>query len=453
MHEQRSMFQIVQSECLYDVIVAGGGTAGSAAAMAAAAKGLKTLIVERNSYLGGSATGGQVTPMMCTGVAEGSSINAFVKKGMIESGYGADDGFGNDGWFNPERMKFFLEKHFVALGGEILYDTEFVDVITEGERISSIIVHHMGGFEQIGAKVFIDCTGDAQVAYKAGVDCFQGNEWNGENQAVSLRFMLGNINLLAFYRYLKAIGEPMVLEYPMMEISLSAESTNPLHGVFVSAIDMGLLQTEDIRYVQAFTVPGMEGVLAFNCPQIPGIKNTLNPRLRSNAYRIGREMIDRMHQFMKSMLPGFDRSYILSVASMLGVRESRRIRGKYVLSEKDYSNRVCFEDGIARTAYPVDIHSEEEGASLGVIEMKKGEYFEIPYSSLVTAERSNLIVGGRCISSTFIAQSSIRVQPTCRAIGEACGLAAYYSIKNKIDINQIDGKFIRQLMKDEGANL
>jgi hypothetical protein len=134
---------------------------------------------------------------------------------------------------------------------------------------------------------------------------------------------------------------------------------------------------------------------------------------------------------------------------MPGIRESRRIRGKYILSEKDFSKRAKFEDGVARTAYPIDIHGLIDEKKLGIKLMERGEYFEIPYRCMVTDSIENLLVAGRCISSTFIAQSSVRIQPTCNALGEAAGVAAAYCVRNNEKANELDGKIVRDIMSEQ----
>jgi hypothetical protein len=436
-------------ETEYDVIVIGGGTAGSAAAIASAMEGSHTLIVERNSYLGGTSSGGQVTPMMHNGVDKKygcSYINELIKKKMAEEGYTADDKYGNDGWFNPEMIKSTLEDIFTELGGNILYNTELIDTVVEDNKIKGILIHNKAGLQFIRGSIFIDCTGDADVAYRAGVPCFTGDEVLHNNQAMSLRFMAGNIDIGRLKQFLKDIGEPDILEYPLIEIASVWEHETPLNKVFRKGLESNAIKYEDGKYIQAFSVPGMPGVMSFNCPEIPNLYDALNPDSVSKAIIIGRKMIKRLHRFLKSAVPGFEESFVMSVADMPGIRESRRIKGKYILSEKDYVDRTKFDDGITRTAYPIDIHGLIDENKLGIKPMERGEYFEIPFRCLVTETIVNLVVAGRCISSTFTAQSSIRIQPTCKAMGEAAGLAASYCIKNSRKVNDLDGKIVRDIM-------
>ncbi|MBE5967530.1 MAG: FAD-dependent oxidoreductase [Lachnospiraceae bacterium] len=438
-------------EKLYDVIVIGGGTAGSAAAIASAMEGAYTLIVERNSYLGGSASGGQVTPMMQNGIKGRigrSYINEVILKKMAEEGYSADDSHGNDGWFNTEMLKFTLEEIFTDYNGEILYNTELIDTVVEDGKIKGILIHNKSGLLLIRGKIFIDCTGDAVAAYDAGVPCVTGEEISHSNQAMSLRFMVGNIKIGKLKSFLKEIGEPDILEYPFVEIAALWEWDTPFSSIFKQGVKDQVIKSDDCKYIQAFSVPGMPGVMSFNCPEIPKIKDALDPVSISKAVIIGRKMIKRLYRFLKIYLPGFEESFLMSVAEMPGIRESRRIKGKYVLSEEDYACRAKFDDAIARTAYPIDIHGHMDEKKKEIAPMKKGEYFEIPYRCLVTDNIDNLLVAGRCISSTFTAQSSIRIQPTCRAMGEAAGIAASYCVRSGIKANELDGGIVKDRMME-----
>ena len=145
---------------------------------------------------------------------------------------------------------------------------------------------------------------------------------------------------------------------------------------------------------------------------------------------------------MKAYMPGFEHAYLQREASMLGIRESWRIRGIYTLTEEDYLKRAKFEDGVVRGDWYIDVHS----SSQGLVQKNKyeaGEYYEIPYRSLVTEEIGNLIVAGRCISTTFLMQASIRIQPTLIDMGEVVGKACHYSVHHQIPLNEIHGNVLR----------
>ena len=191
----------------------------------------------------------------------------------------------------------------------------------------------------------------------------------------------------------------------------------------------------------------MPGVMSFNCPEVPDIYDSVDPAGRTGIAITGNQMIVRLFGYLKTEIPGFEDSFIMSVASMLGIRESRRIKGKYVLSETDYGNRAKFEDAIARTAYPIDVHGLQDKVKPEIKPFERGEYFEVPFRCLVPEKVANLLVAGRCISSTFLAQSSVRIQAICRATGEAAGIAAAYCTITGLDTNKLDGRLVRERMK------
>lgn len=435
----------------YDVIVLGGGTAGSVAGSAAARLKAKTLIIESEGALGGTSTVGQVTPMMpvkMKGNPDSSAFNKEIKKRLIAEGYGAKDSNGNDGWFNPEMLKHSLEDIYLEYGGDILYDTEFVKPIVENDTIKAVIVYNKNGLEAYTADQFIDATGDALVAYRAGAPCKEGSKEN-KYQAVSLRFTVSNIELKRFTNFLSQLGQNYGLEFPLIETAMVWEQGFPLEEIFQKALDNGDIKREDGKYFQAFSIPGMPNSMYFNCPEIPGRVNSLDPKELSEARIKGRKMIKRLYNFFVDYLPGFEDSFIANEASIIGIRESRRIIGEYVLDSKDYNDRKKFKDAIASSAYPIDIHGDE----LELKEIKQGEYYQIPYRSLIPKNIKNLLVTGKSISSTFTTQAAIRIQPICRATGEAAGIAAVKAIKEDINVRDINGQNIKKQMLDWGADI
>ena len=184
--------------------------------------------------------------------------------------------------------------------------------------------------------------------------------------------------------------------------------------------------------MQAFAIVGKPGHVSMNCPELPLEFSASDPLSYSRGVRAGRKMIHRISQYFIKHMPGFENAYLAKEASMLGARESWRIKGKYYMTEDDYHNQARFKDAVARTAWFIDAHGEKVSEKL-----PKGAYYEIPYRSLITNEIPNLIVAGRCISASFILQASMRIQLTCMSIGEAAGIAAAWGIKKGISPNNI----------------
>ncbi len=451
MEELNFLKEKIELKAKYDVIVIGGGTAGSIAGIAAARLGAKTLIIEKEGALGGTSTLGLVTPMMpvkMKGNPDSSAINKELKKILYKKGYGAADQQGNDGWFNPEMLKFTLEETYLAAGGRLLYDTSLIKPIVKDNQIKALLVHNKEGITAYQADIFIDGTGDADLAYLAGVPCQRGKE-EAKYQALSLRFQISNIDLKKFANFLIEQGQDWGLDYPLLETAMVWGQGFALENIFQKALTAGDIDFEDGKYFQAFSVPGMPGTISFNCPEIPGEKDSLNPTDLTYARIKGREMMQRLYKFFKKYFPGFSDSYLATQAELVGVRESRRIVGQYLLDKADYLERRKFADAIASSGYPIDIHGEQ----LEIKALQPGEYYQIPFRTLLPKNITNLLVIGRAISTTFNAQSAIRIQPICRATGEAAGIAAAFAIARKKSPQQIKGREVKEKMLSWGADI
>jgi hypothetical protein len=172
-----------------------------------------------------------------------------------------------------------------------------------------------------------------------------------------------------------------------------------------------------------------------NCPVMPPLNFSSTDAISySKSVTFGRKMMRRLAGFFIKNIPGFEKAYISREASMVGVRESWRIHGKYYIDAEDYLKAHHFPDAVCRTAYPIDIHD----VKLDLFKkLEKGQYYEIPYRALVTNEISNLLVVGRCASGSFAAQASFRIQPTCMSMGEAAGIAAAWGLSKGIPVSEI----------------
>lgn len=436
-----------------DVCVVGGGAAGTAAAVSAARKGAKTVLVERGITLGGLATQGCVFPCMPT-FADGSDTPYIedLNRRMEAQGSPTQLGFetdtyygGGKGQYMPEFLTFVYDEMCEEAGVEVLYDAALVGAITDSGKIAACVVQTVEGLAKITAKVFIDATGDALLSRFAGVPAEKGSEKTGRNQPMSLRFEMSGIDVGKVYHfslqllkdYEKNVFDKMVekalREHRPPFIEFAKWKKNEYF--FREGVSSGELTEDDILYIQAFSMTGKPHTMSMNCPEMPplGFSST-DAVSRSKAVSFGRKMARRLAAFFKANLPGFEEAYISREASMVGVRESWRIRGKYYMEADDYFKARHFPDAVCRTAYPIDIHD----VKLDLFEkLKKGQYYEIPYRALVTNEISNLLVAGRCASGSFAAQASFRIQPTCMSMGEAAGIAAAWGIRHGVEANEV----------------
>lgn len=423
----------------YDVIVVGGGTAGCAAAYNAGILGLKTLLIEKSIHLGGTITSALVVPAMKSGEHQINTdfYNALIKE--LHSIGGQATYQDNPGWFNPELTKIALDTLMSKANVEVFFDTHIRDVILENKKIKSIIISKemLSVYNDkieiqnkelsvyIEAKYVIDATGNCEIGKLCGCEFLEEKH---ENQPVSLRFMMGGVDVPHFAVWLKNYDPDRnvtTVEDVNGFIHLSTAYTWDkdkkwaLAPLFDDAVKKGILKDHDRNYFQVFTVAGMPSTIAFNCPRIIDYTETLEVANMSKALQLARKNIFRLANFCRIYFPGFENSYISNIADMLGVRVSRRIKGKYIYTINDVKSGKTFAHPVVVSNYPVDVHSEKKDAST----LEVVQDYTLPLESLMSADIDNLFVAGRCISADFMAQGALRVQASCFSMGE--GAAKY----------------------------
>ena len=429
-----------------DVIVAGGGSAGVAAAVSATRAGAKTVLIEKNTFLGGMATGALVTPMMKNALDVKNSLTKglFLEicERLVKAGGGATFKDGNPGWFNPEIYKWVLDEICMEAGVKLMFDCQIVEALHATPLLEKIIFFNKEGFFSLRAKQFIDCTGDGDLISLSGVSHESGKD--EKRQAMSLRFMMSGIETKTLAKWLEEndkTNDSPVYYLDNGDILFTSAFTFErdwtLKPFFDEALKKGDLKREDASYFQMFSVPGSDGLIAFNCPRITPEDRSLDPLNNEDLSFVlvtGRQMIKRITDFCKKYLPGFKKSYICQIAPQVGVRESRRLLGQYVLTAEDVSGAKKFEDGIANSNWPIDIHPSKINEKGQLRHPPPNDYYQIPLRSLLPKENEikNLIVAGRCLSATFEAQGSARIQANCWAMGEAAGVLAAKRLKVNI---------------------
>ena len=416
----------------YDILVIGGGTAGCACAYTAGKLGLKVLLVEKNSFLGGSITSSLVIPAMKTAnnAINTDFFNILYKK--LKSMNGAITySDGNSGWFNPELTKIALDSLMQDANVEILFESNIFEI---EEKLSSYIAtignDNNSFFNNelllhIESSNVVDATGDAKICER--LNCKKINSEN-EIQPQNLRFIMSGVDTKTFSEWLLEFDKDRNVTtscnidgytYVSTAYTWDSNAIWALKPLFEQSIANKDLEEADSNYFQLFSVAGTPDSIAFNCPRI--LDSNLS---RTEAYLQGRASIYRISQFCKKYLRGFENSYISSIANSLGVRVSNRIQGKYIYTGEDLRSGKNFSHPVVISNYPIDIHSNSKNASK--LEKVLQEY-QLPIESLII--KDNLFVIGRCISVDFEAQAALRIIPSCFSMGE--GLAKYLANKIK----------------------
>ena len=448
----------MNEEIRADLIVCGAGTAGAVAAIAAADQGIDALVVDQFGCAGGSATNSFVTPMMNSGVPGNphcSYVGEEINRRMVGLGAAAGDG---KVWFDPEALKFVLEEMLTERGVRRLYHSFICGAEMDGRRVTGVTAANKSGLVALRGKAFLDATGDADLCARLGLPVMHGNETDGANQPVSLRYILGGVDLDAFWEQIQSMRPDGSTRSPRPEnfdgaVTNSFSPNWALSPLFQKAIAAGDLMPMDAAYWQYFTIPGRCDALALNCPEFFDFRNADDAETLTRVQIDGKRAVMRQLSFYKKYLKGFEKAYVSAVAPMVGVRESRRAVTEYVLTHEDCARHARFEDAILRTNYAIDVHGKvlkNERLSDGDAERP---YYEIPLRSLIVRDAENLLAAGRNLGADFIAQSSARIIPSCRAMGEAAGIAAAMYVKEKARrMAEIDGARVRAEMERRGAD-
>ncbi len=437
-----------------DVVVCGAGTAGAVAAIAAADQGKNVILIEQYGIPGGSVTLSLVTPLMRTGIKGNpmcSYISDEINRRAVETGASIDKG---DIWLDPMMLGVILEEMLMERKVKILYHTTVIGAEKDGSAISCVNIFNKSGHGKVYGKMFIDCTGDADLCALLELPMLHGNEEDGKNQPVSLRYVLGGIDTDAFWAFYseKNTGAPT----PRPEQYSGAVTTNekwnyPLRPLFFEAIEKGDLIYEDAVYWQFFTIPGRYDAIAFNCPEFFDLHDADDAENLTFVQLEGKKAIMRQLKFYRKYLPGFEKAYIAQISTMVGIRESRRAVTDHVITNSECLAHAQFDDAICQSNYPVDIHGRKLN-TYDIIKDSGKPYYEIPLRALIVKDVDNLLVAGRNLGAEFVAQSSIRVIPTCRAMGEAAGICAAFAIdEGRKSLHGFDGTRVREEMIARGA--
>lgn len=411
----------------YNLVVAGGGFAGAAAAIAAARRGLSVLLFDKSNCLGGAASNCLVQPFMLFATNENGKRKELCGGifGEIGDELGKDNKFqtiGNDTFFHDEYLKLILNRMAIDAGVELLFHANLIESDRTGNKVTSVTVADKSQKYKIFADYFIDATGDANLAYMSGCPFRLGREEDNLCQPMTLCFRMVNVDADKMDR--------AEINKLYKEKKRTGEIKNPRENVLI------------------FNTL-MKGVVHFNTTRI--VK--LNPTDIFDVTRAEIEAREQMYEifnFLKDNFSCFKDAEIVSSAAEIGIRESRMIDGEYILTGEDLKKLTKFEDTIAMGNYDMDIHNPE-GTGTSHYFFKDGEYYTIPYRSLIPKDMENMLVAGRCISVDHYAQSAIRIMPIVCCIGEAVGTAVAEAYESGRNVSQIDVKKLRKSLRDGGA--
>jgi hypothetical protein len=445
----------------WNVIVCGGGLTGVCAAAAAARNGARTLLIERDACLGGTMTTALVGPMMCFHSPQRQVIGGMAQEVVdrlmamhASPGHILDtsDYCYTITPFDNEAMKLVCQRLVLESGAKILYHALVTGVTKNGDTLTGITVTTKAGSETLSADLVIDCTGDADVAALAGAPFEFGRAEDGRVQPISLMFKVSNVDNAALQAYTAEhpaeahLTEKQAQAYLQQPLNKNCGFTEKLKS-YISAGKIPI-QREDILFFNTV----YEDEMIINTSRIAGV-NPLDPWELSEAENLGREQVFALFDFFKNEIPGFASSRLVSVGQRLGVRESRRIVGEYVLTGKDILQQRKFSDVISQSSYPVDIHSLVPGEKSDGEYPYNGETYQIPYRCLVPLKVEQLLVAGRTISTDRAAQGSVRTSPTCMSFGQAAGTAAVVAMRQECTVRQIETGELQRILVSQGAIL
>ncbi len=414
-----------------DLLVVGMGPGGLCAAVTAARQGLTVAAAEHYGSPGGMANVGEISPFMPNHCgSEPLDRPLYIEWVNRMRNYLASPPppiavkRGDDRSIPRYYAMLATEDMLLEAGVKLFYHHTFFDVVKEGKRISAVIFTGKSGLSAIRAKMVIDSTGDGDVAAGAGCDFEFGNA-DGYCQPMTLCFKLSHVD----------------------------RSRTPDHRtiseLYCRAKEAGKIDCprEDVLFFSDFD----GDVVHFNTTRVIQHDGT-NAEELSEAEIIARKQMREFLVFLRASVPGYEQAEIQSVASQIGVRESRRILGLEYLTIEAFERRAKFPNAIARVNYPVDIHNPS-GSGTDLRMLGADEYYEIPYGCIVPPSVENLLMGCRAISVDHALHSSMRVMPPVCSIGQAAGMAAAMALKAGCNPAELEGSKVRAALKAFGANL
>jgi hypothetical protein len=438
------------------IVVAGGGPAGVCAAIAAARNGAEVLLVEQYGQLGGMSTMGSVLPWMTfhdksgfqtiRGIAE-EIVQNLVKQGR-SPGHVADT-MGETSTvtpFDPEALKVLLPRMCLDAGVKLLFHTFIFKAECENGRIKALYAANKDGEIKLSADYFIDTSGDADIAAFSGCAFEKGRREDGMMQPVTMNFSMANVDFEKVRVYMKSNPDDFHFNTQFDQLDKLPNCVSGFYSKWNQGQkEMGLdIKRDRVLFFRGYR----DDIAAVNTTRVIGIDGT-NTEDLTRADIEGREQVMAVAELLNRFVPGFEKAYILSSGAVIGVRETRRIIGRYVLTKEDLVSGRMFDDTIAVNAYTIDVH-QPDGAGFTQYNVPA---YGISYKALLVNEIDNLIVAGRAISTTREAQGSIRTSPSCMAMGQGAGTAAALALQDTCAFHKLDTAKLKKVLQENNVYL
>ena len=435
-----------------DVVVCGGGPAGCAAAIAAARNGAKTLLIEKDGYLGGATVSQLVCVVLSTNGVDFQGLwHEYARELLARDAFRGLEGYGGGqlrGAVDPEQVKFVWDGLLSKAGVDILHHAHGCTCMVEDGVATGVIAETRAGRQAIRAGRVIDATGDGIVAAQSGVEWEQGDGEHRYAMALTKVFRMG--------------GLPENPQRP------DEETMAQIARELAVAIERGeydapvvVEQNRLLGYIRGWhwLLPERRREMLSVISRVLKV-DPLDPWDFTRAEREGREQARQAADFLSRYVPGFEDAYLLDTSAQIGLRSSRRLRGLATVTEEDARQFRKYPDSVARSSWNIDIWPADSYSAPAVDrsteqfrrrneQLKSGEYFDIRYGCIVAAGIDNLLMAGRCISAEHVAESSLRIQQTCMSLGQAAGVAAALSLQADTTPREMDPRPVVERLEND----